>query len=148
MVKKSDRAYLARSLILFHISEEKELLKDDIAKLVLNSLDSLLPITEITKNTNLVIIRECIVEKCLDDLQNYIDLCENDDDITAWVTKILFACRSYDEVTAAIQKVTSESTEMNKISRCLSIYNGDFERGGKVGLTIKSALDGAFLSEE
>lgn len=64
------------------------------------------------------------------------------------MTKILFFNKAFDEVCKSIKKVSSEVLETNEeiiqISKCLNIYNGQFEEGGIIGRLIMNAFDGRY----
>jgi hypothetical protein len=71
-------------------------------------------------------MREFLVERCLNDLQMFIEYCDNVEEVTLWITKLLFACQSFDEAKTSMEKVTFDNDDLKKIEECLHIYSGDF----------------------
>jgi hypothetical protein len=86
------------------------------------------------------------MEKSFEDLQKFIELEEDKDKISRWVTKILFFNRAFEEVTNSIKKISYDnfenSPDLEKIIKCLNIYNGTFEDGGILGQILINAFEG------
>ena len=55
------------------------------------------------------------MEKSFEDLQKFIELEDNKEKISKWVTKILFFNKAYEEVTKSIKKVSSEALESDDV---------------------------------
>ena len=91
---------------------------------------------------------EVLVESCFSDLQSFVQLSKNENEISFWVSRILFATKSFDEALSSIVKMDNCPYEFMQMTECIEIYEGEYEDGGSVGLIIKSAFDGLFLDEQ
>jgi hypothetical protein len=47
-----------------------------------------------------------------------------------------------------LKKATLKNNDIIKITNCLNIYSGDFDKGGKVGHIIKQSFEGKYLNEQ
>jgi hypothetical protein len=54
--------------------------------------------------------------------------------------------KAYDEAIRSLTKITHQTEEVLSMIECIEIYEGEFENGGLVGLVIKKAFDGNFIS--
>lgn len=54
-------------------------------------------------------LKDTCLQKCFDDLQNYIEHSDNQEDISLWVSKILFTTNSYDEASSALRKLNFQT---------------------------------------
>jgi hypothetical protein len=72
----------------------------------------------------------------------------NQEEISLWVSKILFVNKAYDEAIRSLTKINDQNEEVLSMVECIEIYEGEFDSGGSVGQIIKMAFDGGFLSVE
>lgn len=88
------------------------------------------------------------IEKSFEDLQKFIELEDDKERISLWVTKVLFFNKAYDEAHKSIKKVSTSildhHEELIKIEKFLNVYEGAFEDGGVLGRIVMNAFDGTY----
>ncbi len=50
-----------------------------------------------------------MVENCFEDLQKYIELETKQEEISLWVSKLLFASGAYDEAIRSLRKISEQT---------------------------------------
>jgi hypothetical protein len=91
---------------------------------------------------------DLLVENCFEDLQKYIELESKQEEISLWVSKILFCNKAYDEAMRSLNKITVESEEVRVMREAIAIYEGEFAEGGPAGAVLQTAFEGNYLSPE
>lgn len=89
--------------------------------------------------------REQLVENCFEDLQKYIELESDQEQISLWVSKVLFANAAYEEAARSVGKIKAETEEVRKMREAVAIFEGDFKEGGELGVAIQSSFEGLFV---
>jgi lipopolysaccharide biosynthesis regulator YciM len=62
---------------------------------------------------------DLLIENCFEDLQKYIELESNQEEISIWVSKILFVNKAYDEAIRSLTKISNQSEEILSMIECI-----------------------------
>lgn len=62
---------------------------------------------------------DLLIENCFEDLQKYIELESNQEEISIWVSKILFVNKAYDEAIRSLTKINNQSEEVLSMIECI-----------------------------
>lgn len=52
---------------------------------------------------------DLLIENCFEDLQKYIQIENNQEEISLWVSKILFVNKAYDEAIRSLTKISNQT---------------------------------------
>ena len=62
---------------------------------------------------------DLLIENCFEDLQKYIELESNQEEISIWVSKILFVNKAYDEAIRSLTKINNQNEEILSMIECI-----------------------------
>lgn len=148
--------YLCRAICFLMLSIEKQDLDEQSVAAIMKSVNISAELSGANKKERVASVQEwatrvrgdVFLQNCFEDLQRYVQVQQDKLQISIWVSRILFATRSYEEAMSSLEKIPLQNKQMVSLAYCIEIYEGQFEEGGCVGLVIKSAFDGAFLCEQ
>lgn len=60
----------------------------------------------------------------MDDLERYIEMSQDKEEMGKWVSRLLFATGSYEEALGSLAKMDINSSEMVQMTECIEIYEG------------------------
>ena len=77
-------------------------------------------------------------QRAYEDLQKFIEIETNDEEISKWAAILLFANKAYEESSRAIGKISNvdSSSELREIKELICLFEGKFESAGVEGRVI------------